>query len=291
MTDNWEDFRTEQGGGKGISFGGVGDRSQIGVIKGGRVIDVKEKQPIRDFKPPHELKKTKSGKQLYQLPVLVATNERAHPEDDGQRTLYVKGLMFDAIDEALKAAGASTVEIGGELLIAYVGDRKVGDGEMRSFKAKYTPAPPQAAQNQAGVWGGQQAQAPQQPAADPFAGGQQQGPPPQQPHPSQVFAAAGGPPQQGWPNQQQAPAAAQADPFASQQPPPHGHVNQDPQYAAWLASQQAQQPVPGPPLGSTPAADPWAQQQPVPGPPPQGGTLQDQWAAAGQPPPAVDPWA
>jgi hypothetical protein len=264
MTDNWEDFRTEQGGGKGISFGGVGDRSQIGVIKGGRVIDVKEKQPIRDFKPPHELKKTKSGKQLYQLPVLVATNERAHPEDDGQRTLYVKGLMFDAIDEALKAAGATTVEIGGVLEIAYVGDRKVGDGEMRSFKARYTPAPPQAATNQAGVWGGQQAQAPQQPAADPFAGGQQQ------PHPSQAFAAAGGPPQQGWPNQQQAPAAAQADPFASQQPPPHGHVNQDPQYAAWLASQQAQQPVPGPP---------------------QGGTLQDQWAAAGQPPPAVDPWA
>lgn len=286
MTDNWEDFRTEQGGGKGISFGGVGDRSQIGVVKGGRVLDVKPKQEVRDYKTK-ELKKTKGGRQLWQLPVLLETAERAHPDDDGQRILYVKGLMFDAIDEALETAGRKTLEIGGVLEIAYVGDRRVGEGEMRAFKARYTPAPPQAAQNQAGVWGGQPA-----PQADPFAGGQPAAP---QSHPSEVFAAAGGPPAQGYP-QQQPPAA---DPFAGgqQQGPPPGWGQQPPQHGYANGGPIQATPQQGPP----PAVDPWGQapqqppagggQWPTPGPQQPAGSLQDQWAAAGQQPAPADPWS
>jgi hypothetical protein len=224
MVDNWDDFRTENSGaGKGISFGQIGDYSQIGVIKGGRILEVLPKSEQRDFEDKTKIRTTKSGKTLWQLPIRVQTGvgqaepARDSADDDGVRILYVKGLMFDAIDEALKAASVSAPTPGGLLEIAFIGDRQIGAKKMRAFKARYTPGAPPAND---GLFPG----AAEQAAAHPTGGG---GP-----------AAGTFPP--AAPVQQPAPA----DPWAAQAPAV-------PAQAAPLGQQWAQ-------AGPPPAANPWA---------------------------------
>jgi hypothetical protein len=172
MSDNyWDTFQTENsGGGKGISFGQIGDRSQIGVIKGGIVLEIKKMSQQIDYNtklPAVYDKGSRAGQPKMQLPILLRTDERdpLNPEDDGHRVLYVKGLMVDAIKEALAAVDAKTLEVGGDLRIAYVGDRQIDKANMRAFKAKYTKAPPQVADQSAffGTTAGQQAAPPVQP--------------------------------------------------------------------------------------------------------------------------------
>jgi hypothetical protein len=67
--------------------------------------------------------------------------EKALPEDDGMRVLYVKGRMAGAIGKAMKEAGVDAPEIGGYLKVARGADVKLSGSKFaHTFVAQYTPA-------------------------------------------------------------------------------------------------------------------------------------------------------
>lgn len=87
------------------------------------------------------------GKPKLQLRI-VATTDTRDPErddDDGQRAIYVKGQMQQAIRDAIKTAGAQKIEVGGVLAVRYDGDGdppKKGLNAPKLYRAKYEPPAP-----------------------------------------------------------------------------------------------------------------------------------------------------
>jgi hypothetical protein len=93
------------------------------------------------------------GRPRMQLVVTLATEEldSSIDGDDGTRRLYAKGgnyeiasgsgkSMKDAIADAVKAAGAKTLESGGTLTVAYTGEGKRtnrGFNAPKLYKARY----------------------------------------------------------------------------------------------------------------------------------------------------------
>lgn len=109
-----------------------------------------------------------------QLAVVLQTAERADPQDDGKRTLYVKSHMVKAVKAALQTAGVGDLEIGGLLLVAWIDEqasKTPGFGAAKLFAAQYQragsfdPAPYQ--QGQPGGPRIAPAPAPQAPPAQP----------------------------------------------------------------------------------------------------------------------------
>jgi hypothetical protein len=74
------------------------------------------------------------GNPRMQLVVTLATDERdaAIDDDDGKRRLFVKGGMRTAVKDALKLAGAKTLEVGGTLAVQYKDD---GEPPRAGFNA------------------------------------------------------------------------------------------------------------------------------------------------------------
>lgn len=66
--------------------------------------------------------------------------EKAVPDDDGTRTLYIKGSMQKALGKALRDAGVRAPEIGGYIKMTRGKDVKFGDNWGHSHVAVYTPA-------------------------------------------------------------------------------------------------------------------------------------------------------
>jgi hypothetical protein len=89
--------------------------------------------------------------------------EKPIPDDDGMRTLYVKGSMQKALGKALRDAGVRAPEIGGYIKVTRGQDVKIGNNWGHTHTAQYTPA----AQNghQAAGFLAQDGEAP-----DPFGG-------------------------------------------------------------------------------------------------------------------------
>jgi len=80
------------------------------------------------------------GRPRQQLRVVLATDLRDGDDDNGHRAIYVKGNMQAAVRDAIKAAGASKIEVGGTLAVRYVGDGeppKRGLNAPKEYKAKY----------------------------------------------------------------------------------------------------------------------------------------------------------
>lgn len=103
----------------------------------------------------------KNGNVMKQLVVVVQTNlrnwekttnpakdENGNPkpasEDTGLRTLWVRFLMRDAIAAALKEVGATTLEVGGELSVAYTENSRFNGFDVKNYKAKYVKPTPAA---------------------------------------------------------------------------------------------------------------------------------------------------
>lgn len=93
------------------------------------------------------------GNPMMQVVITLATDER-DPQidgDDGQRKLYVKGQMRQAVAEALRKAGAK-LEKGGVLAVQYVEDKPSetrGFNPTKVYRAQYAAASPTAAANDA----------------------------------------------------------------------------------------------------------------------------------------------
>lgn len=123
----------------------------IGVTVGGPILRDPELRQQNDFdsgKP----KTWDDGSPAMQLVVSVQTDLRdpADPEDDGERTFYIRANLQRAVANAVRAAGAKGLEVGGVLTVTYSGDgeaKKRGFSAPKLYTATYTP--PTAAQQAA----------------------------------------------------------------------------------------------------------------------------------------------
>ena len=126
------------GGGRSAKFENPGDKVS------GEILSVESKQQTDlDGNP----KTWDNGDPMWQVVVVLATDEREDDEDDGRRAVYLKGSRkyastATAVAEAVKAAGAKTLEVGGTLALAYTGDgepTKRGFSAPKLYQAAYKP--------------------------------------------------------------------------------------------------------------------------------------------------------
>lgn len=113
---------------------------KIGTTISGTVSRPPETMQQTDIKTREPLTYS-DGNPKYLVRVLLMTEEHEDADDTGERALYVKvgGGLMNAIREALKAAGATKLEVGGKLLVRYSGDG-VAKGALdppKLYQAKY----------------------------------------------------------------------------------------------------------------------------------------------------------
>lgn len=250
----------------------------LGAVHEGTITKEPTMVQERDIKTK-ELKFWKSGDPKWQMVVTIQTNERDPqvPDDDGLRSIYASGKKKQAIADAVRAAGAKGLSVGGYLRVQYVADAPLEQGQLQAtklYQAQYAPPQFPVDQNpqqdgqaqpyqQAPVQQQQQYQAPvQQPQFQA---------PPQQQFPPQGQAPQGFPPAQQPQFQQpqtQNPAAPQGFPPSQDLAAPVDPWGQPPQAQGGFGGGQQFPPQQ--------AAQP--QQQPVQQQAPQGGEVD----AAGQ---------
>lgn len=137
---------------KGFLMGGgvAAKFPKIGYQIEGTVTSFRMQQQ-RDY-DTGELLFWKDGNKRMQLLIVMDTEEQGSfdengepvevPDDDGQRTLYVKGALQKAIGRALKEAGAE-LEEGGYLKVKRVKDLPKTNPKFKApygFAVQYTPA-------------------------------------------------------------------------------------------------------------------------------------------------------
>lgn len=128
------------GGGKSAKFENIGDQV-TGVICSKP--ELRQQTDIKDGKP----QVWDNGDPKMQLVVQLQTEQRLDDEDDGIRNLYVSGgfkrmSLQRAIAEAIRAAGAKGLEVGGRLSVAFTGEEPSatrGYNPAKLYAAKYEP--------------------------------------------------------------------------------------------------------------------------------------------------------
>lgn len=124
MTQDANDFLMG-GGVKSAKF------EKIGTVVKGTIVTKPELQQQRDPKDGKP-QTWDDGKPKQQVKVVLQTEQRDDAEDDGRRAIYVKANMLKAVQEAVKAAGAKGLEVGGVLAVKYVKD---GEKKNKAFNA------------------------------------------------------------------------------------------------------------------------------------------------------------
>jgi hypothetical protein len=115
-----------------------------GTTVGGRITEPPKVEQQRDIQSG-EQKFWSNGDPMMQLVVTVQTDQRdpAIEDDDGRRRIFVKGQMKNAVADAVRAAGARGLEVGGTLHVRYTHDgeqTKRGFSAPKQYAAKYVPA-------------------------------------------------------------------------------------------------------------------------------------------------------
>ncbi|MGH3500432.1 MAG: hypothetical protein ACRDQA_05955 [Nocardioidaceae bacterium] len=134
-----------------------------------------------------ELQFWSGGDPMMQLKIIIADVDRrdmTDSNDDGRRALYVKGStkpgsqsMHAALVEAIKAAGAKNLAIGGKLTFTFIGTEpsaKRGLNDRKLWQAQYVAPDPTAAAGEF-LAPAQQAPAQAAPPAQPAQAAQQTG--------------------------------------------------------------------------------------------------------------------
>ena len=115
-----------------------------GTVVAGRITEKPSVEQQRDIQTG-ETKFWPDGNPMMQLVVTVQTELRdpTIDEDDGRRRLFVKGVMKNAIADAVRNAGARGLEVGGTLAVTYTHDgqaKQRGFSPPKQYTATYTPA-------------------------------------------------------------------------------------------------------------------------------------------------------
>lgn len=116
----------------------------IGTTVAGRITTPPTVEQQRDY-TTGEAKFWDDGKPQMQLVVTLATNLRDPQisDDDGTRRLYVKGQLKNAVAQAVRAAGARGLEVGGLLEVTYARDGERKNPRFnapKEYTATYVPA-------------------------------------------------------------------------------------------------------------------------------------------------------
>lgn len=79
------------------------------------------------------------GSPRKQMVLLLQTGERADPQDNGQRQLFIKGDLPRACREAFQATGASDIEIGSWVYAAWIDEKpsQAGGHPTKIYKVAY----------------------------------------------------------------------------------------------------------------------------------------------------------
>lgn len=115
-----------------------------GTVVGGRITEPPKVEQQRDIQTG-ERKFWSDGNPMMQLVVTVQTDERdpSIEDDDGRRRIFIKGQMKNAVADAVRAAGAKGLEVGGILRVRYSHDgtpKQRGFSPPKQYEAHYTPA-------------------------------------------------------------------------------------------------------------------------------------------------------
>lgn len=117
---------------------------QPGAFISGRITERPKVEQQRDIKDG-SLKFWSDGGKMMQLVVTVQTDLR-DPEiedDDGKRRIFVKGVMKNAVADAVRAVGGKGLEVGGTLTVTYTHDgvaKQRGFDPPKQYSAQYVPA-------------------------------------------------------------------------------------------------------------------------------------------------------
>ncbi|OBF65963.1 hypothetical protein A9X06_07440 [Mycobacterium sp. 852002-51759_SCH5129042] len=87
--------------------------------------------------------KMRQGKPIPLLEVVILTDRKTDPDDDGARKLFVRGNLQKAIKAAIIAAGDDDLRTGARLTIQYTGTGQAFSADYappKLYRAKYEPA-------------------------------------------------------------------------------------------------------------------------------------------------------
>lgn len=133
-----DDFLMGGGGAPSAAF------PSIGTTLTGRVTEKPSVEQQRDISTG-EKKFWNDGNPMMQLVVTLQTEQRdpSIEDDDGRRRLFVKSQMKNAIADAVRAAGAKGLEVGGTLTVTFTHElppKQRGFSPMKQYAAQYVPA-------------------------------------------------------------------------------------------------------------------------------------------------------
>lgn len=105
----------------------------VGTVVSGVITEPPEVRQQTDIQTGDPLFWPKSQTPKNQLVVTIQTELREDAEDDGLRRIYVKGRsLTNAVRDAVRDAGAKSLDVGGMLKVAFVGE---GDPPAKGFNA------------------------------------------------------------------------------------------------------------------------------------------------------------
>ncbi len=140
MTQDANDLLMNGGGGiKSAKFNNLGD-----VFRGTITDDPKVTQCVKfgdDGKPTNEKEFWPSGDPMMQIVVIIQTDLRdpGDEDDDGKRALHLTPRIQPAVREAVKAAGAKGLAVGGLIAVQWTSGTGSGKGNARQYAAAYQP--------------------------------------------------------------------------------------------------------------------------------------------------------
>lgn len=116
-----------------------GKNDEPGTTVAGLVIS----QELTAQKDPKTGKpKLRGGKTIPQLEVIILTQEKTDPDDDGARKLFVRGNLQKAIKKAILAAGDDDLRNGSRVTAQFTGTGTAFSADYappKLYRAKYEP--------------------------------------------------------------------------------------------------------------------------------------------------------
>jgi hypothetical protein len=131
---------------------GRNDRCKPGMVEKGIIVEDPFPLQQRAYKADGSLgepkfwnkpgtKEPDPDKPMMQLKVIIATDHKDDPEDDGRRAVFIKGPLYKAVKEVLKETGAK-LRKGGWLAVKCTGLELSGEFDAYTWEVKYVPPPP-----------------------------------------------------------------------------------------------------------------------------------------------------